>query len=85
MKKEPKVRRDGRCVVCKKPRNAITKAYDDPFCSTACCHQYHEVKHRPITFVWAEPEETELQRLRRLVAEKRRERILAVASQIPRD
>ena len=45
--KDPPVRKDGLCVVCKKPRDpAASGKYGgaaaalDPFCSTACCREY---------------------------------------------
>jgi hypothetical protein len=40
---EPRVRKDGRCYVCKSPRRPGEVAYHDPFCSTACCRSYYEV------------------------------------------
>ena len=41
--KEPRVRKDGRCYVCKSPRPPGAVTYHDPFCSTACCRMYYEV------------------------------------------
>lgn len=31
------------CVVCDNPLNEVTIKNLDPFCSTACCHEYHGV------------------------------------------
>lgn len=61
-KPDPRVRKDGTCVVCKKERkmavNALNgtmnklkgvsmKEYvDDPFCSTECCKEWHGVVQR---------------------------------------
>lgn len=46
--KDPRVRKDGKCAVCKKPRQpersrkyARTAAEVDPFCSIECCRAYH--------------------------------------------
>jgi hypothetical protein len=41
--KEPRVRKNGRCYVCKGPRPLRAVTYHDPFCSTACCRGYYEV------------------------------------------
>jgi hypothetical protein len=50
MKKDPRVRKDGKCYVCKKPRRlpkALQKGvpvqmYElDPFCSSVCARVYH--------------------------------------------
>lgn len=49
MRKDPRVRKDGRCALpsCRKPRNPKRNPYSgmepflDPFCSTNCCREYH--------------------------------------------
>lgn len=48
MKKDPPIRKDGKCAVCKQPikpvkpqRGVPIAAYNDPFCSSRCCRQYH--------------------------------------------
>lgn len=47
VKPDPRVRRDGLCVVCRQPRSPAQGRYAgvtaalDPFCSTACCKHYH--------------------------------------------
>lgn len=42
---EPKVRKDGRCVVCDKPRPGLPPLlYADPFCSSVCCKAYYGVQ-----------------------------------------
>lgn len=60
---EPRPRRDGKCVVCKKERPMFpegdkrAKIYRvdlDPFCSTQCCKKYygvgdHVVEDEPTT------------------------------------
>lgn len=47
---DPKVRKDGRCAQCRKPRATVTAAMRkyagdqidrDPFCSMACCRKWH--------------------------------------------
>lgn len=44
---DPPVRRDGCCVVCKKPRKRPATRYGlaeyetDPFCSTTCARAWH--------------------------------------------
>lgn len=40
-KKEPKIRKDGLCVVCKKERNEGATRNFDPFCSSDCCRAYY--------------------------------------------
>lgn len=42
-KADPKVRRDGRCVVCKGVRPPLAKSSKDPFCSATCCRDWHAV------------------------------------------
>ena len=42
--KEPKVRKDGRCLVCGKLRPEVAVGYQDPFCSTLCCRTYYRVR-----------------------------------------
>jgi len=51
--KEPKVRRDGKCVVCKgerpfNPQRGVSpdEYLKDPFCSTVCARKHYEVKTR---------------------------------------
>jgi hypothetical protein len=52
MRRDPPVRRDGRCAQCKGERATPKgRAYArtgeierDPFCSTQCCKAYHGVK-----------------------------------------
>ena len=43
MKPEPKIPKDGKCIVCGKPLVKI-KQYgtgsEDAFCSTGCCRKY---------------------------------------------
>lgn len=53
--KDPAVRKDGLCYICKKPRHpersrlyARGQAESDPFCSTQCC----KTKHKTV-FKWA--------------------------------
>jgi hypothetical protein len=50
VRKEPKVRKDGKCVVCRKERrmpkthhSSISMAvYElDPFCSSTCCRAWY--------------------------------------------
>ena len=48
VKHDPKVRRDGRCAVCKGPRPytpnlAVPREQylGDPFCSSACCRKWY--------------------------------------------
>jgi hypothetical protein len=51
VKREPRVRPDGLCALktCRKPRNPKRNPYSgiapslDPFCSSSCCKEYHEV------------------------------------------
>lgn len=40
-KKEPRVRRDGLCTVCKKERPVVAKKNLDPFCSSPCCRAWY--------------------------------------------
>jgi hypothetical protein len=48
-KKDPRPRKDGACVVCKKkievsPRSGINPAlYIDPFCSGVCARVWHKI------------------------------------------
>lgn len=42
--REPKVRADGLCYVCRKPRPVVAERNLDPFCSAPCCRKYYEVK-----------------------------------------
>jgi hypothetical protein len=43
------VRKDGTCLKCRKPRNPRKNPYSgiapflDPFCSSKCCKEFHEV------------------------------------------
>lgn len=48
--KDPRVRKDGKCVTCKKPKPVLKRSlrkyagnqYDrDPFCSSRCCRRFH--------------------------------------------
>lgn len=57
----------------------------DPFCSTACCKKWHGVVDAPYTppLQVMRGGETGLERLRREVAEARRERILEGARLYP--
>lgn len=48
MRADPRVRKDGRCSVCRKSRKpersrkyARGQADKDPFCSTVCARQWH--------------------------------------------
>ena len=49
MKRDPKVRKDGRCARCRNPivvakhamRYAGLQLLFDPFCSTVCCREWH--------------------------------------------
>jgi hypothetical protein len=49
VKRDPRVRKDGMCVVCRKPlvispRKGLNPAlYIDPFCSRACAGEWHKV------------------------------------------
>ena len=47
IKKDPPMKRVGRgrykCV-CGEPLNEVTVKYEDPFCSTACAHEFHGVE-----------------------------------------
>jgi hypothetical protein len=46
---EPKVRKDGTCVVCRRPIETVPRPgvppllYVDPFCSSACAKAYFDV------------------------------------------
>lgn len=49
MKADPKVKRNGNCVVCNQPRRPErSKVYgkdaalNDPFCSMLCCRLWHD-------------------------------------------
>lgn len=42
-KSDPRVRKDGKCVVCKKARPDLAVFYDCPFCSATCCRLWHKV------------------------------------------
>ena len=56
MRKEPRVRKDGRCAHCRKPRvlpararYATRTAYEaDPFCSAGCCREWFGVAERKV-------------------------------------
>ena len=42
VKQEPKIRKDGLCVVCRKPLTTVERYGDkDAFCSSSCCREYH--------------------------------------------
>lgn len=47
---EPKVRRDGKCALCRKPIETIPRPgvppllYVDPFCSSKCAKAYYDVE-----------------------------------------
>jgi hypothetical protein len=42
--KEPRVRKDGRCLVCGRERPPIAVGNQDPFCSAVCSRKYHGVQ-----------------------------------------
>jgi hypothetical protein len=42
--KEPRVRKDGRCLACGEERPPVAVGNGDPFCSTACARTYHGVR-----------------------------------------
>lgn len=48
-KRDPRLRKDGKCVVCRKPievspRKGLNPAlYIDPFCSGLCAREWHKV------------------------------------------
>lgn len=55
IRKDPPVRQDGRCYVCKKPRVVpasrqkgvpIDVYLQDPFCSNMCARTYHDAPMR---------------------------------------
>ena len=41
---EPRLRKDGRCLVCGKERPPIAVVNRDPFCSTVCSRKHHGVR-----------------------------------------
>ena len=47
---EPRIRRDGRCAVCRSPLNSTPRPgvppllYVDPFCSSKCAKAYYDVE-----------------------------------------
>lgn len=43
-KTEPKVRKNGKCYVCRGERPPIAHRNLDPFCSSDCCKLYYTVK-----------------------------------------
>ena len=44
MKKEPRVRKDLRCVVCRKPLHTVEKYGEkDAFCTSNCCRVFFEI------------------------------------------
>lgn len=49
LKRDPRPRKDGTCVVCKKqitisPRRGLDPAlYIDPFCSGICARKWHKI------------------------------------------
>ena len=44
--KEPRLRKDGRCLVCHKDRPPVAVGNHDPFCSAVCSRTYYGV-HDP--------------------------------------
>lgn len=49
MRRDPLVRKDGKCAKCRKKRALAVKspyggdqAINDPFCSTVCCREWHD-------------------------------------------
>lgn len=43
-RRDPKVRADGMCAQCRKPRRSDVSAQVllDPFCTSVCCRVWHE-------------------------------------------
>ena len=50
MRQDPRIRKDNRCAVCRKPivvtvrREVPPQLYRDPFCSAACARSYFGVE-----------------------------------------
>jgi hypothetical protein len=47
--RDPDIRADGKCVVCKEPRPPLAVKHGDPFCSAACCRKSYHVKEKSST------------------------------------
>lgn len=43
MKADPRIKKNGRCAVCTQKRPPAAVEAEDPFCSNACCREFHEV------------------------------------------
>ncbi|HZR94028.1 MAG TPA: hypothetical protein VFA44_16650 [Gaiellaceae bacterium] len=56
---DPRLRKDGRCVVCGKPRPEIAVAARDPFCSADCCRKHYGVGESTLVGS-SEPDEEEI-------------------------
>jgi hypothetical protein len=45
-KKDPSMRKDGKCFVCQKPLPGVAVTHGDPFCSTLCARSFYELDVR---------------------------------------